>query len=423
MDDETRRIRKAKWLSQSSSSNSRSPSFSSSSSSISIPSLSINKYTSGIIKNEGPRKKIRTNVIDLLSSDEDDNMTKAQTKSSKKTKINGQTNSSARISPQLLSICTYNIWFGPPCQKERMSEIFSLLTTRGEAIPVLLGLQEVTPYLGEQCLFPLLRSAGYHILSQDIEGTGYGCAIAILTSRTGNSGRAKVINSGFYSYSQTIMDRGFVWVEAKIMPENCSDESEHDCDGTHVLFTTTHLESFMPNYQGQGKPYNGASQRESQILEASEFCKDYIKKMPSRSIALITGDLNWDDERKKSKGVDKPLLSVIGNEEWIDIWLKSRPENEGYTYDAKKSPMLGGNLRRRFDRCLVYQKEEEGISKPQIDIKKAHLIGIEPIDGLEWKKEVIKWRGGSTGEYKVLQVLPSDHYGLHVTLDITGKLE
>jgi len=165
--------------------------------------------------------------------------------------------------------------------------------------------------------------------------------------------------------------------------------------------------------------------------------------------AFLTGDLNWDDERKRSGGVDKPLLSVVrgpsaiseGGEggdcdhddtaKWEDVWLERCAGQEGYTYDSKENPMLRGNLRRRFDRCLVYALSERkvasdnggddnGDKQTALAAHSVRMIGTEPIDGLVWKKEVQKWVGGrptgGTGTPLNLPVLPSDHYGLYAIL-------
>jgi hypothetical protein len=81
-----------------------------------------------------------------------------------------------------------------------------------------------------------------------------------------------------------------------------------------------------------------------------QFCQEFLNKKVS--VAIITGDLNWDDERKKSAGVDKPMMDILGDE-WMDAWRVRRPREEGYTYDAKEIAMLRGNLRRRFYWCLI----------------------------------------------------------------------
>ena len=57
-----------------------------------------------------------------------------------------------------------------------------------------------------------------------------------------------------------------------------------------------------------------------------------------------------------------------------------------YTYDSKENPMLGGNLRRRFDRCIYMSKEQ---SYQATSLTK---IGKDPIPNLTWNK-LNPWNG------------------------------
>ena len=83
-----------------------------------------------------------------------------------------------------------------------------------------------------------------------------------------------------------------------------------------------------------------------------------------------------------------------------------REGTPGYTYDCKKNAMLRGWLRKRLDRAL-YSLED-------FDVSDVRMVGTEPV----------KRRDGSTvthvNEYKgrreTRPVLPSDHFGLLVTL-------
>ena len=174
-----------------------------------------------------------------------------------------------------------------------------------------------------------------------------------------------------------------------------------------------------------GQPYDGVVQRKAQIRQAARFCTQYVQTRARHGTridaAVITGDLNWDDERKRSKGNDEKMLEVIGsdsNDTWTDAWLKCRPGEDGYTYDAKLNDMLRGNLRRRFDRCLVWSGERTqnsgGIAPVHCD-----MIGTSAIVGLTYRKEKQRFSYGSfvpTGEFVDQPVSPSDHFGLYVTL-------
>ena len=325
------------------------------------------------------------------------------------------------------AVASYNIWFGQttrgdPHPERRMEAISSLISDL-QPRPLLVGLQEVTSDL-EQLLYPLLQSMGYHVISQPQQTRGqYYVAIAVLTGNGlgggGSSGNddtvsAQVVTSGFEPYAGTIMERGLLWTHVRL----CSGASSRE-----VLFTTTHLESFLAG-GFMGQPYDGVAQRKAQIRQAARFCTQYVQTRARHGTridaAVITGDLNWDDERKRSKGNDEKMLEVIGsdsNDAWTDAWLKCRPGEEGYTYDAKLNDMLRGNLRRRFDRCLVWK--DGGNANNDILPVHCDMIGTSAIAGLNYRKEKQRFSYGSfvpTGEFLDQPVSPSDHFGLYVTL-------
>lgn len=414
MDDDLRRIRRKRWLQSHHGHNSVLDSASS---------------TSG-------------GIIDLTSDNEEDDDTTSVERGAvnRKREADSLASSSAVAAHNpvsSISVATYNVWFGPPYPEARMRRIASLLTSPtasslGTELPLFVGMQEVTIQLS-QTLFPLLRSAGYKLVSQDLEG-GYGCAIAVLTENARGGCRAKVLKSGFAPYRDTIMGRGLLWVLTQIINKK---ETGNDMD--EILFTTTHLESFVRNHPSPGMTYDGVSQRQSQISAAEAFCNDCMQNRPAVKASFITGDLNWDDERTRSKGADRTLLSVL-QEGWVDAWLGTRQQvnkggkkkkceldEGGYTYDSKLNPMLRGNLRRRFDRCLIRFRNNNCLGRQSNDDKEsiggilsAHLFGTEPLEGLKWNKEVPKWNGRGAAETTVLPVMPSDHFGLHVTLGFNG---
>ncbi|KAJ0966185.1 hypothetical protein J5N97_027323 [Dioscorea zingiberensis] len=104
---------------------------------------------------------------------------------------------------------------------------------------------------------------------------------------------------------------------------------------------------------------------------------------------IFGGDFNWDE----NKDGDFPL-----NNGWIDAWNELKPGENGWTYDTETNPMLKGNnsLQKRFDRFIC--KSED------FCCKSVELIGIEAISQLS-----------KTNENEI-SVLPSDHYGLILTI-------
>eukprot|EP00588_Corethron_pennatum_P000513 CAMPEP_0194288614 /NCGR_PEP_ID=MMETSP0169-20130528/37189_1 /TAXON_ID=218684 /ORGANISM="Corethron pennatum, Strain L29A3" /LENGTH=490 /DNA_ID=CAMNT_0039035667 /DNA_START=166 /DNA_END=1635 /DNA_ORIENTATION=+ len=327
-------------------------------------------------------------------------------RSSKKASLTKGRTFKTEVSQRLdIDLLTYNLWFQPTFYRERMATVASLVTRSAPASrrhPLFVAMQEVTGDLSRE-LYPPLRDAGYEIFGQDMTQVAYGCSIAVLT-RDGDV-CVKTVESGFLPFTETIMGRGLFWVLAEV--------SRPGCDAFEILYCCTHLESFMANHYGPGKPYNGTNERTKQLIEAKHFCENNMKNRSSIRFAVITGDMNWDDERKRSKGIDPSMMSLM-DDTWLDTWKDFLPKDDGYTYDSKLSPMLKGNLRRRFDRCLVKFRN------PSEDAVTGNsLIGLDPIPGLQWKKPVNNWSTGKpTGEIRVLPVMPSDHFGLKTTISI-----
>lgn len=316
----------------------------------------------------------------------------------------------ARNNTVAVTFATWNIWFGPPHPEMRMAHIASIVTK--DIRPMFIGLQEVTLGLSS-VLFPLLQSEGYTILCQpDAVATpnSYGCAIGVLL---GSSSRIQ--KSGFLPFSNSIMGRGllFALVELKGGQKSSS-----------ILFTTTHLESFV-----RDQPQTNQA-RQDQIKETIQFVEQFVfsnhNKHNNIVAAVVTGDLNWDDERlsnTKKKNAsskttstntqDPPLLPLVQSLSssfkgalWIDAFLEKKT-NEGFTYDAKSNPMLqGGYLQRRFDRCLL-RFFVDGSS-----IQACNLYGQDCIPGITWDKSTYK-----KNAIKRVPVCPSDHYALAVTVE------
>jgi hypothetical protein len=342
-------------------------------------------------------------VIYLSDSSSDSPSIRVRKSPYRKRKVDEATVSSTAISKDLstFSICTYNIWFGEAHSTVRMNQISQILSQQTPR-PTFIGLQEVTPYL-LSIIAPLLKSLGYsRIMFQ--EGVAYGCALAVLTDDIDSSSSATVIRSGFEPYTNSCMARGLMWVHAKLKYTDIE-----------ILFITTHLESYI------NAENDGSKAREIQLKEATKFCLDwqsnYRVNSKSSSAMILTGDLNWDDERKRSVGSNAPLLSVANGVPhgqdlfWKDSWMESKADHDGYTYDSKENPMLKGNLRRRFDRCLI--------SSPSQDIitQSSDLIGKDAIEGYKYRKEVPEWRYGKpTGNvtYQDRPLCASDHFGLVV---------
>lgn len=270
-----------------------------------------------------------------------------------------------------LSIATYNIWFGTTGHEDRRME--AIVETLSPYAPDLIGFQEVTLNLA-QLLCPLLESLNYHTILQPFGS--YGCAIACKVD--------KVIQSGFYPFANSCMDRGIVWALV-------------EKDGHEILFTTTHLESYI------AASSTGGPEREVQLLEMTQFCERCLQERSTVVMAIVTGDLNWDDERARSAGHNRELISLVDGTKWVDTYRQVEPNGSGFTYDQKENPMLGGGkIRRRFDRILVHPRDEDRVRSIS-----STIVGHEALPGLCYVVPPTRFQGPKTR-----LVAPSDHFGL-----------
>lgn len=159
--------------------------------------------------------------------------------------------------------------------------------------------------------------------------------------------------------------------------------------GQSLIVATSHLESPCPAPPKWDQMYS--KERIQQAKEAMNFLKDHPN-------AIFCGDMNWDDK------LDGPFPL---HRNWIDAWTELRPSENGWTYDTKSNKMLNGNrtLQKRLDRFLCCFRDFK-IS----DIK---MIGMEALPELSYVKEK---RVKNETKRIVLPVLPSDHFGLLLTV-------
>ena len=206
----------------------------------------------------------------------------------------------------------------------------------------------------------------------------YGVALAVHQSLT-------FLDGSWKPYRYTKMDRGFIFARC-CLP-----------NGLTCVATSTHLESF------NGKDDNGSPARQNQLLEMEEFCNKHIEEKTA-DLAIMMGDLNWDDARKNP---DDPVLDdVLTSVEWKDAWLETNhlrstvDAKKGFTYDPKLNPMLAGSLRRRFDRCLIRKARHI-----QTNLVSTALVGTEALPGLSHQKT-----NPYNNSVRTVPTAPSDHF-------------
>lgn len=349
-------------------------------------------------KNKTDSKKAEE--VDLWNSSDDDEAKRtkaaATSRTAKKTVKESKKPKSTKSSTAMASsndiqstfqVASYNLWFGPdrngsPHEQARMQAVAGLLLAQPNLY--FAALQEVVHSL-DDALFPLLESTGYRIIRQPLGHplfSPYGVALAVHASLA-------VLDSGWKPYTGcTMMDRGFVYARCRV-PN----------DGLVCLVTSTHLESWA------GKDMNGSAARAPQLNRMEEFCNQHLEQGQA-DVAIMMGDMNWDDASRNP--TDDAMDDVLMSVEWKDAWLETNhlrttvDAKKGYTYDAKLNPMLGGSMRRRFDRCLVRSARHV-----PTHIVSTTLVGKEALPGLTFDKE-----NPYTKATKTTLTAPSDHFGL-----------
>jgi endonuclease/exonuclease/phosphatase family metal-dependent hydrolase len=324
-------------------------------------------------------------IVDLTNDEDSDHDTKRpakrspQTKNPRRERTKTTATDSQKSSPahqnSSLTVATYNIWFGTTGHEDRRMQALVQQLQQ----PHVIGLQEVT-YPLQSLLQPILAK-DYTWLQQPF--SRYGCGLAVRRDVT-------ILSHGFEPYSNSIMDRGMLWARMEL-------------PGKEVLFVTTHLESWA------GTTYTGAQEREVQLHQVTQFCEQQLRLHSSIQVAVVTGDLNWDDERKA--GQNRKLSSLISSQ-WMDAYRQIQPTAPGFTYDPQTNPMLGGGKRvqRRFDRILVLSGNNK------VTVQSVELVGKDAIPGITYQTRPTHYRPSQTRP-----VAPSDHFGLVATLELDSS--
>ncbi|XP_062088326.1 uncharacterized protein LOC133794899 isoform X2 [Humulus lupulus] len=269
--------------------------------------------------------------------------------------------------PSTLKILSYNVWFREDLElQKRMQALGDLIELHS---PEVICFQEVTPNI-------------YNIFQQSSWWRVYNCSVSKQMTFPGpyfciQLSKLPVKSFSCKPFSNSVMGG-----------ELCVAEIEIQKDKSLVI-ATSHLESPCPAPPTWNQMYS--KERVEQATEAINF-------LETNQNVVFGGDMNWDD---KSDGLF-PLPDG-----WLDAWAKLRPEENGFTYDTKSNQMLTGNrtLQKRLDRfvCKLRDFKVHGIEM----IGKDAIPGVSYIKEKKVKKEIKKLE---------LPVLPSDHYGLLLTI-------
>ena len=153
-----------------------------------------------------------------------------------------------------------------------------------------------------------------------------------------------------------------------------------------VCVATSHLESFI----NPGRTSSKERLEQMRVATAS-----LEQRHGQQGVDIIFGgDMNWDD-------AEEGKLSARLPGGWVDAWAALHGEQGGFTYDGVANPMLNNRIRKRLDR-FVCRLHSFGLAKVE-------LLGTEAVPGKTYRRE---YKGG----VKLVPVVPSDHFGLLLTL-------
>ncbi|KAL3627462.1 hypothetical protein CASFOL_028825 [Castilleja foliolosa] len=264
-------------------------------------------------------------------------------------------------------VLSYNIWFREDLEmRERVRAMGNLIELHS---PDVICFQEVTPDF-------------YELFARSRWWKGYRCSIPGESAFPGGYFCMQLCKLPVKSYSSksfhnSVMGRQLCIAEIEMQPD------------TAITVATSHLESPCPSPPKWDQMFS-----KERVVQANEA----VKLLNKNQNAIFCGDMNWDDK------LDGPFPLPDG---WVDAWAELRPGEVGFTYDTKSNKMLSGNrsLQKRLDRFVCKLKD--------FRVSKIEMIGTDAIPGLTYVKE--KKVKGQVKELE-LPVLPSDHYGLLLTI-------
>ncbi|XP_073005855.1 uncharacterized protein [Typha latifolia] len=258
--------------------------------------------------------------------------------------------------PRMIKIMSYNVWPEDIEIHARMKSISSLILKHS---PDVVFFQEITPEIYE-----IFRSFKW--------GKLYNCSVSPDEAETKKYFPMLLskLPAEFLNCKQFRKATGKEIIIAKIEPPGLTKE---------FLVANIHMKS----------PAFPEMHKEERTAQAEEA----IKLLDIARNVVFGGDMNWDDE---SDG-RFPLLDG-----WVDAWteLKGGSGEDGWTFDTRANPMLKGHrkLQKRLDRFMCKLRDFRMVS--------VEMIGLDAIAGLY-----------AENKYgKMAPVLPSDHFGLLLTI-------
>ncbi|XP_039118287.1 uncharacterized protein LOC120254211 [Dioscorea cayenensis subsp. rotundata] len=257
----------------------------------------------------------------------------------------------------MIKIMSYNVWSNEDVEvKVRMAAIGNLVQKHS---PDIILFQEVTPRI-----YKLFQSSSWWQLykhsSVSPEEAAQGQYFCMLLSKV----RVKKFIS--IPFKNPPSEKGLFLAVIEIGLNK------------PIIVATSHLKSPNP-------PKMHSEERVSQAKTALGFLQEFPN-------VIFGGDMNWDENIDGAF----PLHGV-----WKDAWPELKGRKNGWTFDTKSNPMLQCSypLQKRLDRFICKLED--------CSMKNVEMIGKKAIPG------IFCYNKG-----KVLPVLPSDHYGLILTISL-----
>ncbi|KAF6986019.1 hypothetical protein CFC21_003816 [Triticum aestivum] len=278
------------------------------------------------------------------------------------------------VCSKAIKIMTYNVYFG------QNMELHSRIPAIGDIIqhhsPDLICLQEVTPEI-------------YGLLEKSDWWAEYKC---FMPREMAYYIEAEKVRSN--------MVRPFMKKKRNMRSYFCMQMSKLPVDSFRgVPFSnsamgrelsmangTSHLES--PRREAPWWDHNMS--RNKRAAQAKESLM-LLGGRGSRNV-IFCGDMNWDDK------IDGPFPLPDG---WVDAWAELKPGEGGWTYDTVANAMLSKGYKKlqlRLDRFVC--------KLPDFEVQKVKEFSHKSKSGKKFS---------GTWEW-MLPVLPSDHFGLVLTI-------
>ncbi|KAL6894604.1 hypothetical protein ACP4OV_008702 [Aristida adscensionis] len=285
-------------------------------------------------------------------------------------------NSNIHLDKKTVKIMTYNVWFREDLDLiRRMDAIGDLIWLHSpDLICFQVKLQEVTSDI-------------YQIFEESDWWQGYKCSLS----------HEKAMERAYYSMQMSKLPvKSFnrkMFSDSMMGRELCTADVNVEGD-IKLVVATGHLESPCP-----GPPTWDQMFSKERVAQANEA----MSILDAFRNVIFCGDMNWDD-----KG-DGPFPLPDG---WIDAWTDLKPGETGWTYDTKANGMISANrkVQKRLDRFLCKLSD--------FKVDSIEMIGREAIPGITYLKEK---KVRNEIRRLALPVLPSDHFGLLLTLSYQAE--